>query len=50
MLTSGPGEIPCFKIYESEKTLAFLDINPISKGHAVRLHSHHILISSQTND
>lgn len=30
------GEIPCFKLFESDKTLAFLDINPLSKGHAVR--------------
>ena len=29
------GEIPCFKLFESDKTLAFLDINPLSKGHAV---------------
>lgn len=30
------GDIPCFKLYETEKTLAFLDINPLSSGHAVR--------------
>lgn len=24
------------KLFESEKTLAFLDIGPLSKGHAVR--------------
>ena len=24
------------KVFESEKTLAFLDINPLSFGHAVR--------------
>jgi len=29
------GEIPCFKILETDKTLAFLDINPLSKGHAL---------------
>lgn len=29
------GDIPCFKLYESDKTLAFLDINPLSRGHAV---------------
>lgn len=29
------GEIPCYKIYEDEKTLAFLDINPESKGHTL---------------
>lgn len=27
------GEIPCYKIAEDEHHFAFLDINPISKGH-----------------
>lgn len=27
------GEIPCYKIYEDDRTLAFLDIHPESKGH-----------------
>lgn len=29
------GEIPCYKIAESEKCLAFLDINPLTKGHTL---------------
>ena len=29
------GEIPCYKIYEDDKTLAFLDIHPESKGHTL---------------
>lgn len=29
------GEIPCHKIYEDDKTLAFLDIYPISPGHVL---------------
>ena len=29
------GEIPCHKIAESEDYLAFLDINPIVKGHTL---------------
>lgn len=29
------GEIPCFKIYEDEKTIAFLDIHPIQPGHVL---------------
>jgi len=29
------GEIPCYKIAESEKCFAFLDINPLSKGHTL---------------
>ena len=29
------GEIPSYKIAESEKYYAFLDINPVSKGHTL---------------
>lgn len=29
------GEIPCWKIAEDEHYLAFLDINPLSKGHTL---------------
>ena len=29
------GEIPCYKIYEDDKTFAFLDINPETKGHTL---------------
>ena len=29
------GDIPCYKIYEDDKTFAFLDINPESKGHTL---------------
>lgn len=29
------GEIPCYKVAESEHCLAFLDINPIVKGHTL---------------
>ena len=29
------GEIPSYKIYEDEKTFAFLDINPETKGHTL---------------
>lgn len=29
------GEIPCHKIYEDDKTLAFLDIHPIQPGHVL---------------
>jgi histidine triad (HIT) family protein len=27
------GELPCYKIYEDELTLAFLDIHPVQPGH-----------------
>ncbi|HEY1835363.1 MAG TPA: HIT family protein [Candidatus Saccharimonadales bacterium] len=29
------GEIPCNKIYEDDKTFAFLDIHPIQSGHVL---------------
>jgi histidine triad (HIT) family protein len=29
------GEIPCFRVYEDELVFAFLDINPLSKGHTI---------------
>lgn len=29
------GEIPCYKIAEDENYFAFLDINPLSKGHTL---------------
>jgi histidine triad (HIT) family protein len=27
------GEIPCYKIAENDEFFAFLDVNPIQKGH-----------------
>jgi histidine triad (HIT) family protein len=29
------GEIPCYKIAENDRYLAFLDINPLAKGHTL---------------
>ena len=29
------GEIPCYKIAEDERFFAFLDINPMTKGHTL---------------
>ena len=29
------GEIPCYKIYEDERTMAFLDIAPETPGHTL---------------
>ena len=29
------GEIPCYKIAENDKFFAFLDINPLMKGHTL---------------
>ncbi|KAH7349381.1 HIT domain-containing protein [Plectosphaerella cucumerina] len=35
------GEIPSFKLFESERTFAFLDINPLSRGHALVIPKYH---------
>ncbi len=37
------GEIPCYKIAESEEFFAFLDINPLARGHT-------LVISKQETD
>ena len=29
------GELPCYKVAETNEFLAFLDINPLSKGHTL---------------
>ncbi len=29
------GEIPCFKIFENEHVLAFLDVKPVTEGHTL---------------
>jgi len=45
------GELPSYKVYEDEKTLAFLDIRPINAGHTLvvpKAHSKNIFdISSE---
>jgi len=35
------GEIPSYKVYEDEKVLAFLDINPIAQGHTLIIPKKH---------
>lgn len=34
------GEIPCYKIAEDERYFAFLDINPLTKGHTLVIPKH----------
>ena len=29
------GEIPCYKVAENDRFFAFLDINPLAKGHTL---------------
>jgi histidine triad (HIT) family protein len=43
------GELPCVKLYEDDKVIVFLDIAPISKGHALVVpKEHHVSITSLT--
>ncbi len=35
------GEIPCFKVFEDDEILAFMDVNPIAPGHALVIPKHH---------
>jgi len=44
------GEIPCTKIYEDKNTLAFLDINPITKGHTLVIPKEHATIIEELTD
>jgi len=37
------GELPCHKIYEDKRIIAFLDINPINKGHLLVVPKEHHL-------
>ena len=34
------GDIPCYKIAENDQFFAFLDINPLSKGHTLVVPKH----------
>lgn len=35
------GKVPCFKVYEDERTMAFLDVNPVNPGHALIITKNH---------
>jgi len=36
------GEIPSHTVYEDEKMIAFLDVNPVSKGHTLVVPKEHV--------
>jgi histidine triad (HIT) family protein len=39
------GQIPCFKVYEDDTVLAFLDIGPLVKGHTLVIpKAHHTTV------
>jgi histidine triad (HIT) family protein len=44
------GEIPSFKIFEDGEFLAYLDINPFSKGHALVIPKEHYPCLAETPD
>ncbi|KAK4054361.1 hypothetical protein OIO90_003594 [Microbotryomycetes sp. JL221] len=44
------GEIPAFKVYEDEHTLAFLDILPIREGHTLVIPKQHFARISHMSD
>ena len=44
------GEIPSHKVYEDEKTFAFLDINPINVGHALVVPKNHVRSISEAHE
>lgn len=37
------GEIPCYKVYEDDLVLAFLDVNPKTNGHTLIIPKQHTL-------
>lgn len=36
------GELPAHKVYEDDKMIAFLDVNPVSKGHTLVVPKEHV--------
>mgnify|MGYP001945642809 CR=1 FL=1 len=35
------GELPCYRVYEDERVLAFLDIQPLARGHTLVIPKQH---------
>lgn len=44
------GEIPSFKVYEDDYTLAFLDINPVKPGHTLVVSKKHLANLEETDE
>lgn len=44
------GEIPCYKIAENDEFFAFLDINPVQKGHTLVIPKEEISYIFDIND
>ena len=44
------GEIPCYKLYEDDLVLCFLDVNPDSNGHCLIIPKEHYLDLDDISD
>jgi len=44
------GDIPCHKLYEDARVLAFLDIEPLSRGHMLVIPKHHAVTLDRLPD
>jgi histidine triad (HIT) family protein len=44
------GEIPCHKVYEDDRVLAFLDVNPLSRGHTLVIPKEAVATLDQLSD
>ena len=44
------GEIPCHRVYEDEKVLAFLDVGPLSRGHTLVIPKEAVATLDQLSD
>jgi len=44
------GEIPCHRVYEDDKVLAFLDLSPLSKGHTLVIPKEPAITIDQLSD
>lgn len=44
------GTIPCFKVYEDDRTIAFMDINPVNPGHCLIISKTHAADLMQSAD
>jgi len=43
-------EIPCYKVYEDDKVLAFLDIKPVNSGHTLVIPKTHYQNLEEINE
>ncbi len=44
------GEIPCHKVYEDDRVLAFLDIGPLSRGHTLVIPKEEVATLGELSD